>query len=298
MDPAADAATPLVPEFREWLAGLAGGLAALEGALFAFPSSHDSTVNGLTEEEFEGLPKLTVEENSYVLRRTVVRVGSVEVEAVAAAFAATVPAAAPIAGCLVAADPLHGETPLRNVEQVTGNIVLMDRGVCTFAEKTLRARDAGAHALIIAQTHDVWPYVMTDSSGTVSGDNATLPVVMVSRRDGEMIRRALQQAEATGQSVQCQLHSSEHSQECIICARNYETGDLLVRLPCAHHYHRDCIGAWLRTHRTCPLCRYEIPRAKSTKEGGEAPTPQGLAELLASMLQQTPDPPAPEYMYG
>lgn len=62
----------------------------------------------------------------------------------------------------------------------------MDRGVCTFASKALRANAAGAVAAVIVQTHDVWPYVMEDSKGEAkAGGGLEIPVCMISKEKGE-----------------------------------------------------------------------------------------------------------------
>lgn len=59
----------------------------------------------------------------------------------------------------------------------------MERGVCTFAQKVLRAQAAGAVAAIIIQTMDVWPYTMTDSKGESSA--ITIPAFMLSTKHGK-----------------------------------------------------------------------------------------------------------------
>ena len=45
------------------------------------------------------------------------------------------------------------------------------------------------------------------------------------------------------------------SRDCTICMREFEVGDVLMRLPCVHNFHRDCIASWLARQGTCPLCR-------------------------------------------
>ncbi|KAK7290737.1 hypothetical protein RIF29_05368 [Crotalaria pallida] len=48
--------------------------------------------------------------------------------------------------------------------------------------------------------------------------------------------------------------------ECCICLSPYVDGTELYRLPCTHHFHCGCIGRWLRTKATCPLCKFNILR--------------------------------------
>ncbi|KAF7820451.1 RING-H2 finger protein ATL70-like [Senna tora] len=43
---------------------------------------------------------------------------------------------------------------------------------------------------------------------------------------------------------------------CSICLDDYNESDVLRKLPdCGHLYHLECIDSWLKSHRTCPLCR-------------------------------------------
>jgi hypothetical protein len=59
----------------------------------------------------------------------------------------------------------------------------MQRGGITFAQKILRAQEAGALAVIIVQTFDVWPYTMTDSTG--EGLSIKIPAFMLSMKQGQ-----------------------------------------------------------------------------------------------------------------
>nr|XP_011470485.1 PREDICTED: RING-H2 finger protein ATL64-like [Fragaria vesca subsp. vesca] len=56
--------------------------------------------------------------------------------------------------------------------------------------------------------------------------------------------------------------SIKHTPTCAICLEDFEEGPgrKLVKLPCAHHYHSDCIVKSLKINQTCPLCRYPMPQ--------------------------------------
>lgn len=47
---------------------------------------------------------------------------------------------------------------------------------------------------------------------------------------------------------------------CAICLDDFEDGQSLVVLSCNHHYHPDCIKAWLikMTPHLCPICKKEV----------------------------------------
>ncbi|CAD5180979.1 unnamed protein product [Musa acuminata subsp. malaccensis] len=46
--------------------------------------------------------------------------------------------------------------------------------------------------------------------------------------------------------------------ECAICLEEFKRGDVLLRLPCAHRFHCDCVVPWLRSNSHCPCCRTTI----------------------------------------
>uniref|UniRef100_A0ACD5ZSA0 Uncharacterized protein n=1 Tax=Avena sativa TaxID=4498 RepID=A0ACD5ZSA0_AVESA len=50
---------------------------------------------------------------------------------------------------------------------------------------------------------------------------------------------------------------------CAVCLEDVREGEMVRQLPpCRHLFHVDCIDLWLRTHRTCPLCRCELSPPK------------------------------------
>ena len=52
--------------------------------------------------------------------------------------------------------------------------------------------------------------------------------------------------------------TEECNRECCICFYGHSLGSKVVRLPCGHLFHRDCISEWLNKRCTCPICRWEM----------------------------------------
>ena len=45
---------------------------------------------------------------------------------------------------------------------------------------------------------------------------------------------------------------------CSICLDNFKEGEKISILKCSHIFHDKCIGDWLDTQFTCPLCRLSL----------------------------------------
>mmetsp|Transcript_2295 Transcript_2295/g.3946 ORF Transcript_2295/g.3946 Transcript_2295/m.3946 type:complete len:371 (+) Transcript_2295:64-1176(+) len=62
--------------------------------------------------------------------------------------------------------------------------------------------------------------------------------------------------------------------ECAICLLPWEPQDAIKVTPCMHAFHEECLGNWLRSARTCPVCRLDLtkPHARDGNVGSSSPT--------------------------
>ena len=172
---------------------------------------------------------------------------------------------------LVLADPSIGDTDeLRNdPEMVQGSILLMERGGVSFAKKALLAQRSGAAALIIAQTYDKWPFMPEDSSNEIGKTVLTIPIMAMSRQDSSLITRLIEEAKAT-EPLACSLSCTRAEETCSICYECMTTGAEVFKLPCNHIFHCDCLGGWIASHNTCPLCRLAMPTKSDERTDEQA----------------------------
>eukprot|EP00931_Biecheleriopsis_adriatica_P039959 TRINITY_DN22856_c0_g1_i4.p1 TRINITY_DN22856_c0_g1~~TRINITY_DN22856_c0_g1_i4.p1 ORF type:complete len:108 (+),score=18.68 TRINITY_DN22856_c0_g1_i4:43-366(+) len=48
---------------------------------------------------------------------------------------------------------------------------------------------------------------------------------------------------------------SRPQKECCICLDEYSAECAIIKTPCQHLMHRECLAKWLKTSHFCPICR-------------------------------------------
>lgn len=48
-------------------------------------------------------------------------------------------------------------------------------------------------------------------------------------------------------------------ENCSVCKDNFEVNQIILKLPCKHIFHEECIMPWLKERNSCPTCRFELP---------------------------------------
>ena len=60
----------------------------------------------------------------------------------------------------------------------------------------------------------------------------------------------------------------EDCRQCHICLEKFERGEQRKVLPCLHGFHSPCIDKWLRTNKSCPICKHKIGANGDVSGGG------------------------------
>lgn len=61
----------------------------------------------------------------------------------------------------------------------------------------------------------------------------------------------------------------KYSSECVICLAAWEPEDTIKVTPCGHAFHEHCIEAWLKSARTCAMCRQDLVELTSGTQSQE-----------------------------
>mmetsp|Transcript_72314 Transcript_72314/g.200595 ORF Transcript_72314/g.200595 Transcript_72314/m.200595 type:complete len:277 (-) Transcript_72314:123-953(-) len=60
--------------------------------------------------------------------------------------------------------------------------------------------------------------------------------------------------------------NGEGDNECRVCLNDYEQDEDIVRLPCMHYAHTQCMEQWLVRNPRCPVCRNNVREALQNDE--------------------------------
>lgn len=88
---------------------------------------------------------------------------------------------------LVVLSQLNACSPLLNASEVSGKMVLIQRGSCEFGFKALMAENARAIGVIVYNNTAGYVYM----AAGVNGASVNIPVLFISQRDGQKLHHLL-----------------------------------------------------------------------------------------------------------
>ena len=120
-----------------------------------------------------------------------------------AAFGESLPDETPLVGELAliydSAPDVHDAcNPITNIDDLSGKIVVIRRGLCEFGTKILSAENAGAIAVIMVNNVPGGPITM---GAGVDGGNVSIPSIMISQDDGSELISQLQSGDSITASL-------------------------------------------------------------------------------------------------
>lgn len=66
--------------------------------------------------------------------------------------------------------------------------------------------------------------------------------------------------------------------DCIVCCDDFGAEKAIVRTPCEHYFHQECLGEWLKLAKTCPVCRCDLDIATEVANTTEKEADLGSEE--------------------
>jgi len=61
-----------------------------------------------------------------------------------------------------------------------------------------------------------------------------------------------------------QSGGTEGCDECPLCLGDYEVGEKIMRLPCLHGAHEECLSQWLGRCTQCLVCKLDVQECLSS----------------------------------
>lgn len=114
------------------------------------------------------------------------------------------------------------------------------------------------HFLAMFSNPPMSPFSQTDLSSSDSTETENYEALLnLAEQLGEAKPRGLAKLEIE-QLVSYKYNADTHEGDqtsCVVCMCDFEARQMLRVLPCSHEFHAKCIDKWLRSNRTCPICR-------------------------------------------
>ena len=79
------------------------------------------------------------------------------------------------------------------------------------------------------------------------------PLINRNDQSNPRINELLEDVEMTEEIL-----NKSNSKSCVICMEDYEIGEKICYLPCFHYFHSECIRAWTKKSKNCPVCKATI----------------------------------------
>jgi len=101
-------------------------------------------------------------------------------------------------------------------------------------------------------------YYQADANSNENSENENYEALLsLAERLGEAKPKGLSRLEIE-QLPNYKFDPDSHTGDqtsCVICMCDFEVRHLLRILPCSHEFHSKCVDKWLKSNRTCPICR-------------------------------------------